>query len=178
MEWKNGFLLNTDVKAGTYLRTKLFANSSCTKCVYVWMGLWTCTISFANSLHTIWHDTKFVRSLCKHKGNCVRCLDRFFHALKPHTCCLHFLHFFNMDWSMFVECMLKLILPVLFCFLVFFQYRLVDVHWECALTLWFALCSPHICGKLGALLYTLFLFHRHFVVSSLFVNTCSELNRY
>ncbi len=45
----------------------------------------------------------------------------FFHVCGPQTSFLRFLHFFNMNWSMFVECMLKL---------------------------WFVVHSPHIQGKL------------------------------
>ncbi len=51
---------------------RAFANSSQTKCVYVWMGLQTCTAPSVNSLHTIRHEPKFVSFLHERKGNCVR----------------------------------------------------------------------------------------------------------
>ncbi len=54
------------------------------------------------------HKPKFVGYLRKYKGNCARCVDKFFHICQLHACFLHFLNFFNMDWSMFVECALKL----------------------------------------------------------------------
>ncbi len=48
------------------------ANGSQTKCVYVWMGLRTCTALSANNLHTIRREPKFVVFLRKHKENWMR----------------------------------------------------------------------------------------------------------
>ncbi len=83
------------------------------------MGLQTCAVPYANSLNTGSHE--HYDFLCEHKGNCACCVDGFFNVLESRTFYLHFLHFFNIDWSMFVECTLKL---------------------------QFVVCWPHVCGKL------------------------------
>ncbi len=77
------------IKASTHLWTKLFGNSFCTKCAYVWTGLGTYTVPSVNGLHTIQHEPKFVVFLHKHKGNFAYCVDSFFHVRKPPACYLH-----------------------------------------------------------------------------------------
>ncbi len=48
---------------------ELLPNGSQTKCVYVWIGLWTCAAPSANSLHTVRHEAKFVGFLHEYKEN-------------------------------------------------------------------------------------------------------------
>ncbi len=55
-----------------------------------------------------WFEPKFVSFLRKHKRNCAHRVDMFFHVHKTRACCLQIWHVFNRDWSMFMECELKL----------------------------------------------------------------------
>ncbi len=94
------------------------------KTVYIWVGLQTYTAPSAYSLCMVHHKPKFVSFLCRHEKNRVCRVDKFFHIRKLHPCCvcfLHFFFFFNMDWSLFIECALKL---------------------------WFIVCSPRVHRKL------------------------------
>ncbi len=79
-----------------------------------------CTICKWFVCHSL--RTKSCSFLQEHKGNCPHRVDRFFHLYELLACCLYFWHFFDMDWWMFVECVLKL---------------------------WFTVCSPHVHGKLN-----------------------------
>ncbi len=51
---------------------RLLANSSRTKCAFVWMGLQTFAVPSANGSHTIRHEPNFVCFLCEHKENWMR----------------------------------------------------------------------------------------------------------
>ncbi len=51
------------LKPRIHEHAKWFTNRSRTKCVYVWMGLWTCAAPSTNDSHTVHHEPKFV-SFC------------------------------------------------------------------------------------------------------------------
>ncbi len=74
----------------------------------MWIRLRACAAPSVNGSRTIRHKPKFVSFLRKHKGNFAHCPDRFLHVCEPYAWYLHFLRFFNTDWSMFVDCALTL----------------------------------------------------------------------
>ncbi len=74
--WKLTLWMVLQLKA-SYTRAhrmvrKLLANSSQTKCVYVWTGLRTCAAPSANGSHTVCREPKFVGFLRKLKENWMR----------------------------------------------------------------------------------------------------------
>ncbi len=90
------------------LWTKLFGNSLRTKCTYVWIRLRACAAPSVNGSNTICHKPNLLVFCANTKGILHTVQTGFFmfanRTLVTHIFCI----FSNTDWSMFLECALKL----------------------------------------------------------------------
>ncbi len=88
-----------------------FTNGSCTKCVYMWTGLWTCAAPFAYSWCTIHPKLKFVFFFFffaeSQRKLYTPCRQFFSYSQTEHLLPGGFCIFFNIDWSVFVGCALN-----------------------------------------------------------------------